>query len=50
MELNFNVAAMVAAIPDALIGWLGVFAVTLVIIAVTWMLDTLTMKPKKEEK
>jgi len=48
MEFNFNVAAMVEAIPDALVGWLGVFAVTAVIIVVTWLLDTLTMKTNKE--
>jgi len=43
-NLGINPQAMLAALPDALIGWLGIFVVTGVIIACTWLLDTLTMK------
>ena len=41
-----NFQAMLEIFPDAMIGWLGVFVVTGVIIATTWLLDAFTAKRK----
>ncbi|MGN0803445.1 MAG: hypothetical protein ACI4MF_12700 [Candidatus Faecivicinus sp.] len=47
MKFEINFPAMVATIPDAMIGWAGVFAVTLVIIACVWVLNKVTVKRDK---
>ncbi len=44
MNFGFNPAAMAAAFGDAMIGWLGVFVVTVVIIASVWVLNKVTGK------
>ena len=41
-----NIKAMLEVFPNAMIGWLGVFIVTGVIIATTWLLDAVTTKRK----
>ena len=48
MKFSFNPAAMLAAFPDAMTGWAGVFVVTLVIIASVWVLNKVTNKNGKE--
>ena len=47
MKFEINFPAMVAAILDAMLDWAGVFAVTLVIIAVVWVLNKATAKHGK---
>lgn len=39
--MKLNVQAMLEAFPKAMIGWGGVFIVTIVIIAAVWVLNKL---------
>ena len=39
---KFNVEGLLEVLPKAGQGWLGVFTVTIVIIAAVWLLDKLT--------
>ena len=48
MNFSFNPQAMLAAFPDAMTGWAGVFVVTLVIIASVWVLNKVTSGKGKE--
>lgn len=44
MNFHLDVQAMLACVPQVLLGWLGVFIVTIVIIAAIWLLNKLTTK------
>lgn len=44
MQFKIDFPAMMSALPDAMIGWAGVFVVTAVIIAAIWALNKLTEK------
>ncbi len=45
MQFGIHLDAMLEALPKALIGWLGVFIVTAVIILCVWLLNKFTNKP-----
>lgn len=47
--MQINVQAMVQNIPTALVGWLGVFIVTAVIIAAVYALGALTNRSREKE-
>ena len=49
MFLNINVDAFLAILPQALLGWAGVFIVTIVVIFSIWLLNRITSR-KKDEK
>lgn len=49
MFLKFNVDAFLAILPQALLGWAGVFLVTIVVIFAIWLLNRVTGR-KKDEK
>lgn len=49
MFLKFNVDAFLAILPQALLGWAGVFIVTIVVIFAIWVLNRVTGR-KKDEK
>ena len=42
MNFGFHLDDMLEALPKAMIGWLGVFVVTAVIIVSVWMLNKFT--------
>lgn len=44
MRFKLDPAAMAAALPQALLGWLGVFVVTAVIISAIYLLNASTGK------
>lgn len=47
--MNFDVNAFLAILPQALLGWAGVFLVTFVIILVIWVLNRVTGRKKEDE-
>lgn len=49
MFLKFDVDAFLAILPQALLGWAGVFLVTIVVIFAIWVLNRVTGR-KKDEK
>lgn len=49
MFLKFDVDAFLAILPQALLGWAGVFLVTIVVIFAIWLLNCVTGR-KKDEK
>lgn len=48
MNFRLNPSAMLEALPNAMIGWAGVFAVTIVIIVGVCVLNRATSKQNKD--
>ena len=46
--MNFDVNAFLAILPQALLGWAGVFLVTFVIILVIWVLNRVTGRKQED--
>ena len=47
--MHFDPKGMLEVFPKAMLGWAGVFAVTIVIIGVTVILNKITSKKKKHD-
>ena len=42
--MDERIALFLEVLPKAVLGWLGIFIVTIIIILVLWLLDKLTQK------